>query len=623
MLQVPHPGGAVESPEGPWNPGLNSSFTRELLARATIFLPENTFRDVGEAYELHGVTRIPVEDLAVFRPDRLALHEILVRVTADYEIPDPETASIGSLGVTLRQMAGTICSQVLEPCRSEIELLYDRLKEELESFIELQISTSLAASPEPPSPEPKPRRSLWSPFRKQARIADVRVQETVWDRDERAIRYWTEQALSSEVPSHAAAFRALVRAASAVRSQHGRILGERTFLRSVAAGLACNEYAARMVGGFLKPRIREAAREAGFRRLPAQTRAVAMVTKGAPASGKSTMRPLQRKLAARMGIHWGDFALISPDTWRRALLDFNSLGPLYKYAGMLTSHEVAVIDRKLDARLVRKGESHRTTHILVDRFRFDSFALDSDECKHLPSRFKDLLCYLFMITPPEKTVERAWQRGLEIGRYKALDDLLAHNVEAYTGLQNILFGRSLDPKVSIHYELLDNDVPRGELPYTVAFGWSGEMNVLDPARMITIERYRKLNVDATGPEALYAEVSAGAKQGSLGFLARCIQKFPRLNLVDRQTTRIYAKFKSGRLLWVDPEAIDGMHLDEEARDVLFSVAPEMSRGSRRSAVSPEYLRPERNLTIGRWGQNGLTCPVPGWTASSPMEEPAC
>ena len=30
--------------------------------------------------------------------------------------------------------------------------------------------------------------------------------------------------------------------------------------------------------------------------------------------------------------------------------------------------------------------------------------------------------------------------------------------------------------VAFHYELLDKDVPRGQVPLTAAFGWTGEMN---------------------------------------------------------------------------------------------------------------------------------------------------
>jgi hypothetical protein len=48
----------------------------------------------------------------------------------------------------------------------------------------------------------------------------------------------------------------------------------------------------------------------------------------------------------------------------------------------------------------------------------------------LLTRFGDLVYMFFMITPPEMTVERAWLRGLKVGRYKAVEDLLAHNVEA-------------------------------------------------------------------------------------------------------------------------------------------------------------------------------------------------
>jgi hypothetical protein len=45
----------------------------------------------------------------------------------------------------------------------------------------------------------------------------------------------------------------------------------------------------------------------------------------------------------------------------------------------------------------------------------------------------------FAITPPPATVERAWQRGLTTARYKAVDDLLYHNIEAFTGIPELFF----------------------------------------------------------------------------------------------------------------------------------------------------------------------------------------
>jgi hypothetical protein len=593
-----------DRPEGPWNPGIRSELTRELLALSTIFRPENVVGDLTRAMELRDVTGLPLEDLAIFRPERLALHEVLVRVTADYEIPDPEDANVGSLGLNLRRMTRTLVSQVVDPHRSEINDLYGRTRSDLDTFIKSELSAAFSRPPaKPPGEAGRASRGRWAWFRAPARVPAPPPLESEWDRDERIVREWAVRAHSSEGGLNVAGLRALVRVASAIRLRHDRILGEHTFLAPLATDLACNDYGSQLIGRFLEPKIHDAAHREGFRRLPTQARPVTMLTKGASASGKSTMRPLQRKLAAKMGMHWNDFALISPDTWRRALLEFDSLGSLYKYAGMVTSQEVTIIDRKLDVHLVRKGNERQTTHLLIDRFRFDSFALDSDESKHLPSRYGNLLCYSLMVTPPEETVERAWQRGLEVGRYKSVDDLLAHNVEAYTGMQNILFGRALDPKVSVHYEFLDNSVPRGEVPLTAAFGWSGEMNILDPRCMLNLERYRRINIDAKGPEEVYPDQKVMVAENNVGFLIRCVRKFPQVNFADRGTGRIYARFEAGQLQWTDPDALASAIADVEVRAALHAVAPDILKGAPYPRTAPEFLQPARFHTIGRWGEN--------------------
>jgi hypothetical protein len=208
-----------------------------------------------------------------------------------------------------------------------------------------------------------------------------------------------------------------------------------------------------------------------------------------------------------------------------------------------------------------------------------------------------------MVTPPEETVERAWQRGLEVGRYKAVDDLLAHNVEAYTGMQNILFGRALDLKVSVHYEFLDNSVPRGEVPLTAAFGWSGEMNILDAKCMLNLERYRRININAKGPEEVYPEQKAMIAENNVEFLIRCDRKFPQVNFADRDTGRIYAHFEAGQLQWADPDALASAGADVEVRAALHAVAPGILKGAPCPRTAPEFLQPSRFHTIGRWGKN--------------------
>jgi hypothetical protein len=141
-----------------------------------------------------------------------------------------------------------------------------------------------------------------------------------------------------------------------------------------------------------------------------------MNTKGASASCKSTMRPLQRRLAAELGVAWSDFAVVSPDIWRKYLLDYGALGDAYKYAGAFTAHELAIVDQKLDRYMARKAERGGMPHLLIDRFRFDSFAPDSEQAgSNLLTRFGREVYMFFLITPPHETVERAWRRGWRSG----------------------------------------------------------------------------------------------------------------------------------------------------------------------------------------------------------------
>ena len=84
----------------------------------------------------------------------------------------------------------------------------------------------------------------------------------------------------------------------------------------LAVDIACNDAASDAIGRLIEPWLGEAVRAEGYRRLPPQPQPVVMNTKGASASGKSTLRPLQRALASRIGVEWIDFALISPDIWR-------------------------------------------------------------------------------------------------------------------------------------------------------------------------------------------------------------------------------------------------------------------------------------------------------------------
>ena len=393
-----------------------------------------------------------------------------------------------------------------------------------------------------------------------------------------------------------------MRVASAVRARHGRLWGDKSLLAPVAVGIACNDHGAEAIGALIEPHLRRAAEAEGYRLLPAQERPVVMNTKGASASGKSTMRPLQRRLAAERGLDWRDFAVVSPDIWRKYLLDYGSLGAAYKYAGAFTASELAIVDHKLDRYMARRAERAGMPHLLIDRFRFDSFAPDSSEAgSNLLTRFGREVYMFFMITPPHETVERAWERGLEFGRYKAVDDTLAHNVEAYSGMPDLFFTWALREGMSVHCEFLDNSVPPGERPRTVAFGRGGELNVLDVKCLLDVERYRKIEIGASGPDEVYPGGGAMARRGNVQFLAECVRRLPAVNFADPATR---PRLRAHRVRAARMDRSRGARARDRGCGHARRDSRRRARGAGRSraATRGETLQPDRFHTLGDWGR---------------------
>jgi len=242
------------------------------------------------------------------------------------------------------------------------------------------------------------------------------------------------------------------------------------------------------------------------------------------------------------------------------------------------------------------------SHLLIDRFRFDSFALDSGEedGSRLLTRFGHLVYMFFMITPPDATVERAWLRGRQVGRYKAVDDLLDHNIEAYTGMPRLFFTWALRADKAVHYEFLDNSVPEGQRPRTVAFGWNGEMNVLDVKCLLDIERYKKIDVDARSPAEVYPDTGAMAPARNVGFLQECARSLPVINFVERESGVVYARMESGRIRCFDPAALARALADDETRAGLAALAPDGVSGPGSAEGAPRRLEPAQAHTVGQW-----------------------
>lgn len=565
-----------------------------------MFENENVSTSIAKAHELSDYCGLPAHELVAFRPERLIVHELLIHVTTSLSVPDGRDYE--DLGRNFREITSTILNRYVAPHRAELTQVFEQLR----SAASVVIARELAKAFADPRPEVEDRGSRW-PRQLFALVKSKKRPrfpiETAAERDRRIVSEWRKKSETANDRLDQACFDALNRIATGVMNRHGRVRGDNALLRELAVTFVCNEYGSEAIGNAIVPFFQEAVSREGYRRLPRQEEPVVMNVKGASAAGKSTMRPLQRILAGKLNFRWEEFALISPDIWRKFLLDYGSLGPAYKHAAMLTGHEIEIIDQKLDHRMAARAARGEMSHLLIDRFRFDSFVpeLEGKGSSRLLTRFGDLVYMFFIITPPEMTVERAWTRGLKVGRYKAVEDLLAHNVEAYTGMPELFFTWALAAGKRVHYEFLDNSIPEGRPPRTVAFGWNGEMTILDIKSMLDIEKFRKINIRAKKPEEVYVDKNL-APEGNVEFLKRCARWIPIINFADYETGLVYARLEHGKWAWRDDQRFAGALNNPDSKAGLEAIAPNNHDLSAGTKVDRRNLDRDKTHTMGAWGE---------------------
>ncbi|MEW8604031.1 MAG: hypothetical protein AB2594_04820 [Candidatus Thiodiazotropha sp.] len=577
---------------GPWNPGILSPMPEDVKPFMTIARAENVFQSIPELEEISEFTGFPWEYIATFRPQRLAVHELLIRISANLSVSDGTRYE--DLGVNFRSMAQQLFERYVSPNLQQINDLYDELRRAIEAAVEAELEATLFAREEE---KVEPRGWLNRLFKGQQQAAPTLPRE---DRELQIIAAWKEEAPRlKDNPLRRTMLQSLHRITNAIMIRHGRIRGEKKLLVKLVAGEVCNLYGSRQIGNMIEPMIEAGAAAEGYSTLPIQEHPVIMNVKGASASGKSTLRPLQHQLANRLGFRWEEFALISPDIWRKYLLDYDSLGELYKYAAVCTGHELKIVDKKLDAYMAGKAKRVGVSHLLIDRFRFDSFAEKSGkEGSNLLTRFGSKVFMFFMITPPHDTVERAWERGEQVGRYKAVDDLLDHNVEAFTGISQIFFTWALDQDKDIHYEFLDNSVDLGERPRTVAYGENGSLCILCVKCMIDIDRYRKININADSASSVYPSAREMAPEMNLAFLKACIERLENVEFVNAKNRKVAARIRSGKLVELRMMELEEAVPDVDIREALLKlISPAKAR--RDTDISmPDIVDISRSETLG-------------------------
>ena len=524
-----------------WNPGLGSDIPPHLKESITLFRTENSDVSYKEAMLARELCGLKVHELCCLSVRRLIIHELLVRVTADLSVPDGPNYE--DLGISLRSMATTLLHDHIDQHLDMISKQFGEFCSNAEKRI-IQIFNQEFLQADNKNTNKKYTFEFLSMFKKHKSV----VRNLSEPQDIKILMEWsvhTDSAVSFDDQCKAA----LAKVISGIIGVRGRLVADSNLFIPLVVRVFRNVFGGQEINRLINPLFHSAVNLEGYRYLPSQSKPIVMNTKGASASGKSTIRPQQRRLSERMNISWDDFALISPDYWRKFLLDYESLGLDYKYGAMLTGHELEIIDKKLDLDMAQKAIKGEMPHLLIDRFRFDSFAIsgDGNYNSRLLTRFGEKVFLFFVVTSPTETVERAWKRGLSTSRYKAVDDLLYHNIEAYTGMPKLFFSWMAIKDKEINFEFLDNNVPSGDTPRTIAFGKIGHMKILDLKALNNIDLFKAVNVKARKPE----EVLKSNYRSDFTFVKQCLAKISEVVLVDKETSEIYGRCTKGNWSYIN------------------------------------------------------------------------
>src|ERR1700722_13506440 len=246
---------------GPWSPGIVSQLPLELRPLCTIFRPENVFTGVEGAMELQPLTGFSLGELVAFRPQRLALHEVLIRVNADFSVPDG--SRIEDLGINFREITRLLLARYVDPRMVDIAAAFAQVRRRLSDAIRAGLNEVTARTVQPAA---APIASSLSRLvsRIGARRGESRrsAGNAAWGLPE--ISACESRASTATEEIQRIGYRCLARVMSALFCVHGHAWGSPDVIVSLATDMACNLHGSEAIGQMVESILRQAAREEGY-----------------------------------------------------------------------------------------------------------------------------------------------------------------------------------------------------------------------------------------------------------------------------------------------------------------------------------------------------------------------
>ena len=128
-----------------WNPGLTSAIPIALLPYVSLYRPENSSVIYAQAKEITEFCGLDPVELVSFKTERLIVHELLIRVSADLTVPDGPNYE--DLGICMRDMVDRILTEYVRPNLALVQAVHDQIAVDAQSWIDRDLTPLFVPAP--------------------------------------------------------------------------------------------------------------------------------------------------------------------------------------------------------------------------------------------------------------------------------------------------------------------------------------------------------------------------------------------------------------------------------------------------------------------------------------------
>lgn len=229
--------------------------------------------------------------------------------------------------------------------------------------------------------------------------------------------------------------------------------------------------------------------------VPEQDKRITFTVSGGTGSGKTTSVALMMKTASEVyGIPWRQIAKLDTNIYQSLLIEPGSVD--IALFSQFSAPEASYVHRLVQKAFHDKVLVGCAPHMFIDQVFVNHDKLD------LSTFYSGRVEGMVVSTDVKSAVERAYQRGVETGRYEPTQTILRTHRGVAVEFPQVLKGyRSR----SVTYRIMDNNVPKGTQPIEIAVInlKTNQIHIKSCERMLHFIAKREINPAAESVETLY------------------------------------------------------------------------------------------------------------------------